>query len=232
MDTLINILLLLVSFAGALTAFTGDTLNKNAATVYGRITRVGWFSILLLLIAFNIGIWKELREQDKGKVQEAKAKEQYERAMRAEQQLAIAQAKIDALKPAVVKAVSTMTQDIPKEYDDGFMNLNSQPEAALMSNRSKDTLKLYGGDDFEYHCYCGNGSLATPASVSGLYLKVGTRGYPLESNGGTWRIAGPAGQALEGRIINPGRAKCDIKYIVRSTVRTRSKQQLTDALQE
>lgn len=253
METFLGLALLAVGFAGALTAFAGDTVDKNASgkTYISRITRVGWVSIILLTAAFGVGAAKELADRAADNAKQARAAEAEKRTAIAQQQLAdanqrlrqvevrlekatgdlaVAQAKLDGVKPAIVKAVGTMTQDIPQVYDDGFLDLEGRQTVEPISLRSHRRLELYGGDDFEYHCYCTRALYEEPSSVSGLSLEVGRRRYLLDGRNGTWRIAGPAGVPMHASIVNSSRARCNLKWSVKSTVRVRSQRQLASAL--
>src|SRR6267143_3300542 len=57
----INVLLLITGFAGAIIAVGGDTWLKGKNPLLERITARGWLSILLMVIALALGVYKELR---------------------------------------------------------------------------------------------------------------------------------------------------------------------------
>lgn len=253
MDTSINIALLVFALVGSLTAFVGETLDKHKTGTLKRVTVVGWVSATCFIAAFALGVAKEVRERWSSERNEARTVMAEQRAVRAEQQLAdagirlrevdqrlvettkalaVAESKIDAVKPSVAKVVSTMTQDIPKEYDDGWFNLNGQSEIVPRSARTEESLRLFGGDNFEYHSYCRGGALEEPAAVVGLYLEAGTRRYLLDGREGNWQIAGPKGIPLPVRVKNPRQATCNVKWRVMSTVRVRANAQLKVALEQ
>jgi hypothetical protein len=57
--SLVNVLLLVASFAGAIVAFGGDTWSKGRKPLVQRVTARGWSSIVFLTIALALGLTKE-----------------------------------------------------------------------------------------------------------------------------------------------------------------------------
>jgi hypothetical protein len=256
MEILVNVALLTVGVAGALTAFAGETIDNaadgDAKSPLRRVTGVGWTSIILLLVAFSLGVVKEIGAARTSAAKDRATDDAEKRRVRAEQELAdangrlkdvstrlfettdalvAARARMDALKPEVIKAVATLTQDIPRAVDDGWLNLRGVDEVRPRSNRTRSPLVLYGGDDFEYHSYCyGGTSFESPSPIPGVYLQAGTRRYILDQDHGAYRIVGPAGEPLTVKIVNPSRQNCNMKWEIKSTVQPRSRALLDSAL--
>lgn len=273
MDAALNVALLLLGLVGALLAFAGETLNKDATSWRRRVTKVGWTSIALLLAAFTVGVIKEVRQYRADQASSLR-NEQLDREAReaiaarirlendlgrandqllgtrrelggALSELSAAQAKLDALEPALVKAMYKFTERIPRESDYAFISLSRASIRTPISSETRKNLMLYGGDEVEYHTFCRPTShtisvpdgpfgerrnLDFPLPVVGLSLRAGRRQYPLSETHGTIRIAGPIGEAMAVEILNPNESTCDVKLIVRSADRTRARQQFAEIM--
>jgi hypothetical protein len=57
----INISLLVTGTTATLAAFGGETWQKGDSPILTRITRRGWVSLGLLVLAFCLGVTKEVR---------------------------------------------------------------------------------------------------------------------------------------------------------------------------
>jgi hypothetical protein len=239
-DIIINVALITLAFGGALLAFAGKTVDdlEPENSILERITRIGWISIVLLTCAFALGIIKEVRERRASETAELKTAAAERQAALIRQQLAdanvrlqdvdakllasvsrlaVVQERLDVAEKTIVTAVGKAAEGIPRVYDDGFVNLEGRYRNEPVSVRNSRQLRLFGGDDFEYHSYCQGADFEEPAPILGLYLEVDRRRYPLEGRTGVWRIAGPTGVPMRAQIVNSTRSRCNVKWSVKST---------------
>jgi hypothetical protein len=223
MNLAINIALIALGFAGAVAAIGGETWLKADAPLYKRITSRGWLSIGILLLAMALGIWKEVR------LENASAADAKERE-RLQLELQEARKALVSVEPTVLDAMYNLTARISREMDFAFVYLQGGDAYRPISSETNTPLRLYGGDEIEYTFFC-NGTNEGPRSGS-IKLVTGNREYSLSGSHGNVRIAGPIGEAMEMRILNPAReSNCGLKLIVRSTDRTRVQTQFASILE-
>jgi hypothetical protein len=60
----INILIAAFGLAATLSAFGGDTWDKDEPGLIQRITIRGWFSVFSIVIAFSLGLYKEIHSHN------------------------------------------------------------------------------------------------------------------------------------------------------------------------
>ncbi|SHJ40879.1 hypothetical protein [Pseudomonas luteola] len=235
-DLLINIALLALGFLGALVAFGGETWEKSNAPLLKRITARGWLSISFLTGALLIGVLKEIRSNASLAVATRNEETLRQNLGTATAQLAsmhekltLTRQRLAALEPSMLDAMYRLTERIERESDFAYVALRGRVSTPI-SSETGTPLKLYGGDEFEYHTFCQNGSFRIPSGRS-LILEVGSQRYPMSSEGRI-RILGPIGVAMPAMIFNAsGVAGCSVKIIVRSTDRTRNQKQFRDLLE-
>ena len=182
MDTLVNLSLLIVGFAGAIIAIGGDTWHKGTEPVLQRITKRGWLSIVALSLTTMLGVIKEFRAAETAEVAamelkraEASRKElqeqlqetsvQFIKSQRslesANQKLEKAQISLSAIEPDLLEGMFQLTERIPREQDFAFANVNGSTEVIPISSETQKQLFLYGGDVFEWHHFCNYPSNAS-----------------------------------------------------------------------
>jgi hypothetical protein len=71
MLTGLNVALVVIATASTLAAFGGETWEKGDAPILKRITPRGWASLSFLLLAFALGITKEVFTKNAGKLDKA-----------------------------------------------------------------------------------------------------------------------------------------------------------------
>jgi len=190
MDTLINLSLLICGFLGALAAFGGKTWNETEQPLLNRVTKRGWLSLGLLLLALIIGMVKELRANSAVR-EEAAKRANLERELRdTTEKLRTANAKLSELTPRV--------QSIPRQVYS--LGQSFEPNESRLLEQA-----LYGGDKVEYDGDCGQ-----------LYLLVRGREYHLDPRRPARIIEGRVGVPMHASIVNRSPNPCGVKLNVLS----------------
>lgn len=227
----VNLALVTLGFVGAIVAIGGETWAKGSQPVLKRITRRGWVAIACLLGTLSLGVIKEIQVQQRSRASheaEASLRRRLDRATSKLETVsgdfAKARRKLERIEPSLVSAMATLTARIPRESDFAFVSFRGRSTETPISSETRSSLRLYGGDEFEFHHFCDErpglpfgGSTGRP-----LVLRTPLREYTLAGNGGRVRISGPIGEAMPATIINgPRYSDCGMKVIIHSTDRTR-----------
>jgi hypothetical protein len=224
MEAAINVTLLLVGLAGALTAFIGDTIVKNPETTRRRLTRIGWISVALLVSAFALGVLKEIRSRSSETRKELKTAAAEIARRRAEAEMGSATKQLIDVTSRLATAnreIQKLTSNLPVVQDEGYVDLAGQLSLAPGSERTGEQMTLYPGDVFHYFSFCPTQRYLRAAPTRGLGLLVGDRLYQLKDQSGSVGIAGPVGHPLRATLINPVGERCHLKYSIISTARNR-----------
>jgi len=252
----INLALLVLGTAGALTAFGGETWRKTNEPLRRRITRRGWLALCCMLIALALGIIKEMlsnaasavAETQRGELQQklsattnelqdarktlTRVEENLDRTTT---ELRNTRKKLAAVEPNLLEAMLVATRGLRRESDFTTVNVSGGP-IRLLSGRSGEPLALYGGDQVDYHVFCNSSTGRTAGfpferQTRGAFeLMVGGTTYRLQDHG-RQMIIGPIGQAMPAILSNPnGLRGCILKLLVESADRTREASQLEPVL--
>jgi hypothetical protein len=230
MDTTINVVLLFLGLGGALTAFIGDTIQKSPDTTHRRITAIGWVSIILLLAAFGLGVFKQVRTHRNETRMAKKASAAAKAQQRAEAELQAVTKSLSAATDRLATSQQQLreaTRDISMDQDEGYIDLRGYASLMARSARTGEQLAVYPGDEFQYYSFCPSGGYYKATPTEGLALLVEDRLYPLNERSGNVRIAGAVGRRLLATIINPVRERCHLKFVIRSTPRNRASSAIT-----
>ena len=247
----INIFLAIFGLIGTLSAFGGRTWNDGAEPLMERITKRGWLSLSCLIVAFSLGVAKEIKTY---KISQQKDKENNELSMELTSlkdslnvvrgQLIDASSKIHETGIKIDQSVSSFGEqsvlqleeafklavDIPIEYDDWVITLNGAPVTKI-PGRKTNPMELYWGDIFEY-TFIDDGYSDEPELLESVKLRIANEEYDLHNGGasvfehGEIRIYGNTPHAMTGEILNPYELEnIKIKIFVRSTDASRGQEE-------
>lgn len=231
MELFLNVTLLITGFLFSIAAIGGDKYLKGNEPLYRRITRRGWLSIACLILTLSCGVAKEYLSAKKSAAagitisslsNQLKASDTLQRAyqdtiLSLQRQLQKAATTLEEIQPRLTKTMYELTSRIPREIDFAIINFGGKIKEIPISSESHSQLRLYGGDEFEYHMFCGQ-----QIDKLTLSLTAGDRTYPLYSENATIRIMGPIGIPLDCYVNNPLSVQgCGMKIIIRSTDATR-----------
>ncbi|MGK3187290.1 hypothetical protein ACCW92_06795 [Enterobacter soli] len=236
MSFIINLMLLVLGTASALSAFGGETWKKNDEALIKRITHRGWVALICMLSTLTLGIIKEIKNTKAAaqSIVEQKAlkknlEESKQELIFLTKQLHDTQNKLASVEPNILNAMILATSGIRREFDFATPILNGSYSQEVKSGNTDRSLFLYGGDFIDYHIFCSGteGRRKTiNSTMSKIGLEVGQTSYDLDSEGRVM-IIGPIGQPMTVTIINPARVKgCSLKILVDSADRTRQDAQL------
>ncbi|WMY76428.1 hypothetical protein RHD99_11090 [Buttiauxella selenatireducens] len=236
MSFIINLMLLVLGTASALSAFGGETWKKNDEMLIKRITHRGWVALICMLCTLTLGIIKEIKNTKASAQSIAEQKALKKNLDESKQELIIltkqlrdTQGKLASVEPNILNAMIVATAGIRREFDFATPTLNGAHSQKVKSGKTFGELFLYGGDFIDYHIFCSGteGRRKTINSAMPIIgLEVGQTSYDLDSEGRVM-IIGPIGQPMPVAIINPERVKgCSLKILVDSADRTRQDAQL------
>jgi hypothetical protein len=237
----INIALATFGLIGTLAAFGGETWRKGDTHLFRRVTGRGWIAIICLLIAFTIGIFKEIKLYQRAEA-DTLAKQQLEQANAQQREqikrqidtiLSLQSQISDAARNlaettdligeqqlASIEAAFKLAIKSPRETDDAFLRLDGRT-AVTIPSRYHDQMLLYWGDQFYIAVMAEH---TPPSQLATLKLEVGGRTYPLHDGvesgffERTLRIYGNSPKPMPARILNPqGLRDVELKIFVRTT---------------
>jgi hypothetical protein len=224
---LINIILLLLGFIGAIVAIGGDTWHKGEKQLIRRITKRGWIAILVLALILALGIVKEFSAQIEGERLAISRAELKDKLLVANNNLEVSNNKLDAAHLERVKIKSEL-----KAYKEIMSQIAAESErqiqwvlADLVNIRQSGVktmrTRIYPGSIVKFMGFECDYLLLE-------YNNTRTRIPPSVTTPYEIAIEGPSGRALEWRLHNDSpvvfAANCSGKVYVLSTPRVRSTQ--------
>lgn len=247
----INIFLAFFGFLGTLSAFGGDTWIKGNHPLIKRITKRGWLSLTCLVLAFGMGIYKEIlinkisgEKDQKNEILEQKITSLTDSLTLVRNDLKLASSRIENAGERVQESINQFGEqsivqieeafklavDMEKEYEDWVVNLNGR-NRIVIPGRKTNPMELYWGDTFEY-TFMDNNFKGTISELKTVKLKVLGKTYDLHNGEGSVfkhgnvRIYGNTPKPMVGTIVNPNKLEnIKIKIFVRSTDATRGQEE-------
>lgn len=254
MEIISNILLAVFGLGATLSAFGGETWRKGTERLFRRVTIRGWISLVCIVLAFSIGVYKEIsnydrnrRLQEQSELKQKRIDKQMGLIERLQNQIARSQRKLEesaedvAAKTdqlgeqqlASIEAAFSLTVKIPRELDDCVVNLTGQREQAIPS-RLGGRMLLYWGDTFDVSFVPPLDKSRKPSAdeLASLKLRAGKREYPLHDGlteryfRKSIRIYGSSPKSMAAVILNPRGIKgIKLKIFVKSTDSTRGQKE-------
>ena len=239
----INLTVAALGLIATIAAFGGDTWKPGNQRFVARVTVRGWISMASLVLAFLVGVGKEIRQQiDRDKLEQqnreqaTQIQEQVTKISELQSQIAataedLGQSatrlgetteQIGERQLASIEAAFRLAIRIPRETDDAVVHLRGQDVVRIPSrSRYFNSMKLYWGDQFHFVIMRND---VQASELSSLRLEVGGRSYPLHDGQAsglfeeTLRIYGTSPEPMEARIMNPDRLNgVSIKIFVSTT---------------
>jgi len=249
--TVLNILLALLGLTGTLSAFGGETWRKGDEPLLTRITRRGYLSLSCLLLAFILGVTKEItikREKDlassEQKLTAAENRRLHASIKGLRDSLVTSTGvitkstntivlKVDSLESGNCNGIEQafkMAVNIPREYDDYVVHIYGQ-ERLVVPGRITQPMEIYWGDTFEY-TFFPNDYKGNPGDLESIKLEVAGTIYRLHMSSssvfehGSVRIYGSSPKPMKAYILNPKNISgVGIKIFVSSTDATRGQEE-------